>query len=85
MPPAAEIAVDAAAVARNRRRDTGKRTNMESLQFKEGGEHGGEFSQLHDSGSPASPPTVDIGQAPVARVQGPSRTPLGKLFFSVSI
>ena len=51
----------------------------------EGGEDGGEFSQLHDSGSPASPLTVDIGQAPVARVQGPSRTPLGKLFFSVSI
>ena len=31
------------------------------------------------------PLTVDIGQAPVARVHGPSRTPLGKLFFSVSI
>ena len=85
MPPAAEIAVDAAAVARNRRRDTGMRTIIESLQFKEGGEDGGEFSQLHDSGSPATPLTVDIGQAPVARVHGPSGTPLGKLFFSVSI
>ena len=58
---------------------------MESLQFKEGGEDGGEFSQLHDSGSAASRVTVDIGQAPVARVQGPSRTPLGKPFCSVSI
>jgi hypothetical protein len=58
---------------------------MESLQFKEGGEHGGEFSQLHDSGSPATPLAVDSGQAPVARVQGPSRTPLGKPFCSVSI
>src|SRR3954462_7585856 len=34
MPPAAEIAVDAAAVARNRRRDTGMRTIIESLQFR---------------------------------------------------
>ena len=58
---------------------------MESLQFKEGGEDGGEFSQLHDSGFLASPLTVDIGQAPVARVQGPSRTSLGKPFCSVSI
>jgi hypothetical protein len=85
MAPIVEIAVDAAAVARNRRRDTGMRTNMESLQFKKGGEDGGEFSQLHDSGSPARALTVDNGQAPLARVQGPSRTPLGKPFFSVSI
>ena len=49
MLPAAEIAVEAAAVARNRRRDTGMRTIIDSLQFKEGGEDGGEFSQHHDS------------------------------------
>jgi hypothetical protein len=83
MPPIVQIAVDAAAVARNRRRDTGMRTIMESLQFKEGGEDGGEFSQLHDRVH--RPLMVDIGQVPVARVQGPSRTPLGKPFFSVSI
>jgi hypothetical protein len=34
MPSIVAIAVDAAAVARNRRRDTGMRTNMESLQFR---------------------------------------------------
>ena len=44
-----EIAVEAAAVARNRRRDTGMRTIIDSLQFKEGGEDGGGFSQHHDS------------------------------------
>jgi hypothetical protein len=35
MPPAAETAVDAAAVARNRRRDRGMRTVMETLQLQE--------------------------------------------------
>jgi hypothetical protein len=29
--------------------DTGMRTIIDSLQFKEGGEDGGEFSQHHDS------------------------------------
>jgi hypothetical protein len=35
MPPAAEIAVEAAAVARNRRRDTGMRTIIASSSRKE--------------------------------------------------
>jgi hypothetical protein len=34
MPLAPEIAVEAAAVARNRRRDTGMRTIIDSLQFQ---------------------------------------------------
>jgi len=45
MPPTAEIAVDAALTARNRRRDRGLRRIIESLQCKEGRDNGGEFSQ----------------------------------------
>src|SRR5262245_20585437 len=44
----ADIVVDAAAVARNRRRDRGMRTVMETLQLPERGEDGGEISQNAD-------------------------------------
>src|SRR5262245_10411826 len=49
MPPMAEIAVEAAAVARSRRRDSGMRTVMEILRLHEGGEDGGRLSQNADA------------------------------------
>src|SRR5262249_28437709 len=48
MPAMAEIAVEAAAVARSRRRDSGMRTVMEILRLQEGGENGGRLSQNAD-------------------------------------
>ena len=54
MPPTAEIAVDAAVIARNRRRDMGIRRIMEFLQFKEERDNGGEFSQNADGDATVS-------------------------------
>src|SRR5262245_62946425 len=44
----AEMAVDAAAVASNRRRDTEMRTVMEILRLQEGGEDGGRLARDAD-------------------------------------
>jgi hypothetical protein len=54
MPPAAVIAVEAAVVARNRRRDMGMRMIMEFLQLENWRENGREFSQDADGRATAS-------------------------------
>jgi hypothetical protein len=47
-PLTAEIAVEAAAVVKNRRRDTRMRTVMEILRFGNGAEDAGQFPQYAD-------------------------------------
>jgi len=47
-PLAAESAVEAAAVANKRRRDTGKRMLMEALRLREAGEDAGQLSHSAD-------------------------------------
>src|SRR5262249_51845213 len=49
MPPMAEIVVEAAAVARSRRRDSEMRGVMQILRLQEGGEDGGRLSQNADA------------------------------------
>ena len=48
MPLAAESAVEAAAVVKKRRRDTGKRMLMEALQLRQAGEDAGQLSHSAD-------------------------------------
>src|SRR5215469_6607046 len=93
MPPTAEIAVEAAAFRRNRRRDKGVRTvTKDPSRCPKDAEHAGEFRRLCDrfvtvdkrgSAEPDTP--VSSYQAPVKRVHGPNRTPAGKASCSISI
>ena len=71
MPPTAEIAVEAVAVARNRRRDMGMRTVMETLRLYEGGEDGGRLSQnADDYVTPLIRITKCRGEAPIVFTPG---------------
>src|SRR6516225_276077 len=80
MPPAAETAVDAAAVARNRRRDRGMRMVMETLQLPEKRRRWRrnltERGRLYDKFV-----TVDKGHAPVglSLTDRPPKIPLSRL------
>src|SRR5262245_16900570 len=96
MPPTAEIAVEAAAFRRNRRRDKGVRTvTKDPSRCPKDAEHAGEFRRLCDrfvtvgkcgSAEPDTPVSSEIAyQAPVKRVHGPNRTPAGKASCSISI
>src|SRR6478609_164168 len=95
MPPTAEIAVEAAALRRNRR-DKGARTiTNDPLLARKKREDAGQFRRLCDrfvtvdNGGEPSPDTTGSRRtgyrAPVSRVHGPNRTPTGKASCNISI